>query len=90
MLHASSPQAGVLSEQGQSQAGCAGGPAGGEARGSYQGPEADPSRRGPAEPAGCLRWGEYPGTLHAHYPACINTRIILLVKILSKVSGCLR
>ncbi len=73
MLHTSAPQAGVLSEQGQSQAGCAGGPAGGAARGSCQGPEANPSRRGLAEPGGCLRWGGCPGMLHAHYLACTNT-----------------
>ncbi len=73
MLHASSPQAGVLSEQGQSQAGCAGGPAGGAARGSCQAPAADPSRRGPAEPAGCLRWDGCPSMLHGRYLVCINT-----------------
>ena len=87
MLHASSPQADVLSEQGQSQAGCAGGPAGGAARDSYQGPEADPSRRGLAGLGGCLRQGECPGMLHAHYLACINTNIIFPVKVLHTVSG---
>ncbi len=87
MLHASSPQADVLFEQGQSQAGCAGGPAGGAARGSYQGPEADPSRRGLAGLGGCLRWGECPGMLHAHYLVCINTHITLSVNVLHRSCG---
>ena len=88
MLHASSPQADVLSEQGQSQAGCAGGPAGGAARGSYQGPEADPSRRGLAGLGGCLRRGGCPDTLHAHCLACITTHIILPVIVPHKNRGC--
>jgi hypothetical protein len=81
MLHASSPPADVPSEQGQSQAGCAGGPAEGAARSSYQGPEADPSRRAPAGLGGCLRWGECPGMLQAHCLACINTHTTLPVNV---------